>query len=101
MLTGPQNASGATMFLAIVQGAEHIEMIGQPTGGSAEGPTGGLLFTLTLPHSGIQVNIPVLRSFVAVAEPKPGLGVMPKVIVKPTLADFIAKRDPVLAAALK
>lgn len=100
VLIGPYNASGATMLLAKLQEAGAARFVGEATGGSAEGPTAGVLFTLTLPHSDIRVNIPVFRETTGVADFRPGLGVEPDELVKPTLEDLLAGRDPVLEAAL-
>lgn len=101
ILTSPANASGATMLVALLR--EHrpdTTTIGAPTGGSAEGPTAGILLTLDLPASGIRVRIPVLRQWLNVERFEPGLGVVPDVEVLETVDDWRAGRDVVLEAAL-
>ena len=53
VLMGKRNASGATMLLAVLQqiGATNgrLRLVGEETGGSAEGPTAGQVLFLTLP----------------------------------------------------
>ena len=75
--------------------------MGEPTGGSAEGPTAGVMLFLKLPHSGIVMRVPAMRSWVNVEHPQPGRGVMPDVVVVPTFEDWLAGRDAVLEAAVR
>ena len=100
ILVGPYNASGTTMLLAKLREARGIRLVGESTGGSAEGPTAGVLFFLTLPNSGVRVNVPVIRETTGLRSFRPGYGVEPDVLVRPTTADFMAGRDAVLEAAL-
>ena len=100
ILVGPYNASGATLLLAQLQPFENIRLVGRATGGSAEGPTAGLIFFLDLPNSGIRVNVPAVFER-STAEFEPGLGVTPDVVVNDTVEDFLAERDAVLETARK
>ena len=99
VLTGPANGSGSTMLIAKLKDEGRVRLVGLPTGGSAEGPTGGRIFFLKLPESGITVRIPAKRSFTDISNFQPGLGVAPDVEVRPTLADFLAGRDAALGVA--
>lgn len=99
VLTGPANASGSTMLIARLKDEGRVRLAGMPTGGSAEGPTAGRIFFLKLPESGITVRIPAKRSYTNISNFQPGLGVAPDVEVRPTLADFLAGRDPALGIA--
>lgn len=100
VLIGPYNASGSTMLLARLVEAGAVRTIGEPTGGSAEGPTAGTIFFLTLPASGMRVNVPVVRESSGARDARPGYGVEPDLRVAPTLADLLEGRDTVLEAAL-
>ena len=100
VLTGPGNGSGSTMLIAKLKDEGRVRLVGMPTGGSAEGPTGGQIFFVKLPASGITVRVPTKRSLTNISNFQPGLGVTPDVEVKPTLADFLAGRDPALGVAL-
>ena len=77
VLCGPANASGATNFMARLNGRANVSFKGEPTGGSSEGPTAGHMFMLTLPNSRIVIRIPVLRQFNNALEIEPGMGIIP------------------------
>lgn len=57
-LTSNANSSGSTNLLAKIQDSGNVTLIGEKTGGNAEGGTAGVLFTLTLPESKITTRIP-------------------------------------------
>ena len=99
VLIGPGNASGVTMLLARLKDAGRIRLVGEATGGSAEGPTAGILFFLKLPNSGITVRVPWKRQFMDIATFAPGKGLLPDVPVKETIEDFRAGVDRALEAA--
>lgn len=92
VLVGRHNGSGATMLLAVLQqmGARtgRLRLVGEETGGSAEGPTAGQILFLRLPNSTIRVRVPLKRSDVDVATFIPGFGVLPDVDATETLDDF-------------
>ncbi|MCA9278174.1 MAG: hypothetical protein H6815_05200 [Phycisphaeraceae bacterium] len=103
ILTGPYNASGTTMLVATLdeQLGDRLKLIGEPTAGNAQGPTAGTLFFLTLPNSGIRVNIPALLERTPLNKPITSVGVVPDIMIKPTIDDFRAGRDPVLERAVR
>ncbi|MBL8512879.1 MAG: hypothetical protein JNJ55_02730 [Betaproteobacteria bacterium] len=100
VLTGPRNASGATMLIAKLKDAKRVTLVGEATGGSAEGPTAGRMFFVKLPASGIVARIPVQWNRLEISTFAPGLGVAPDVEVSPTLAEWLAGKDPALEVAL-
>lgn len=95
VLTSPRTFSAAEDFLVAYVTMKRGLIIGEPTGGS----TGQPLY-FTLPGGGGAVvcskrdKFPDGSDFV-------GKGVLPDIVVHPTIADFRAKRDTVLEAALK
>ena len=103
VLVGRRNGSGASMLLAVLQqvGARsgRLRLVGEETGGSAEGPTAGQILFLQLPNSGIRVRIPLKRSDVNVASFVPGLGLFPDVDATESLSDFRAGVDRALITA--
>jgi len=101
LLIGPYNASGTTLLLAVLREHAEVRYVGEPTAGSAEGPTAGLIFFLTLPASRIRVNVPVFSQRSGAERFEPGLGVAPDVLVPETIADLLAGRDAALEAALR
>ncbi|MEM9374162.1 MAG: S41 family peptidase [Planctomycetota bacterium] len=98
VLSSIANSSGSTMTIAGLQRAG-IRVVGEPTGGSVEGPTAGILVFLKLPNSDINVRVPLIRSVTGLSPAEPGMGVVPDVPVDITAAGFFAGRDEVLEAA--
>ena len=47
--------------MALLKTHRKATLVGAPTGGSADGPTAGVLYSLTLPNSFIRGRIPFLR----------------------------------------
>ncbi|RZV37956.1 MAG: hypothetical protein EX272_04055 [Chromatiales bacterium] len=100
ILTSSGNSSGSTNLIAVLNGLGRATLVGEKTGGSAEGPTAGLLFTLTLPESGVRARLPFFRIYNNTTAIEPGLGVTPDIEAPLTVAAFRAGRDPALEAAL-
>ena len=71
------------------------------TGGSAEGTTAGILFTLNLPESGIRTRLPLIRDYNNVPEFEPGMGVNPDIPVAMTVDAWRAGSDPALETAIE
>jgi len=88
------------MLIAKLHDAHRVRLVGESTGGSAEGPTAGFILFLKLPNSGITVRVPDMWNRMAISQFRRGYGVDPDTLVVPTLDDFLADRDPVLAAVL-
>jgi hypothetical protein len=87
--------------LAVLREHAEVRFVGQPTAGSAEGPTAGLLFFLPLPASRIRVSVPVLSQRSSAERFERGMGVALDVLVPETIAELLAGRDAALAAALR
>jgi len=100
VLTSQSNGSASTALLAKLQDMGRATLIGEETGGSAEGTTAGVLFYLKLPESGIRTRIPILQDFNDIRNFTPNKGVVPDVFAPMTLSDFQQKRDPAYEAAL-
>ena len=102
VLTSRHNSSGATMLLAVLQQAGarsgRLRLVGEETGGSAEGPTAGQILFLRLSASGARVRIPLKRSDVNVPFVA-GMGVFPDIDAVETIDDFRADRDRALLVA--
>ena len=100
VLTSRSNGSATTALLAKLQDMDRAILIGEETGGSAEGTTAGVLFYLKLPESGIRTRVPVLQDFNDVSTFTPRKGVVPDIFAPITLDAFIQKKDPAYDAAL-
>ncbi|KWV91092.1 S41 family peptidase [Erythrobacter sp. YT30] len=99
VLTSTANSSGSTNLLAVLAEQSRTTLVGERTGGSAEGPNAGLLFTLTLPESGIRTRIPLFRYRNNVASFEEGLGVTPDIAAPMTVNAFRDGRDLALEKA--
>lgn len=99
VLSGPANASGATMVIAKLRDMGRATVLGEPSGGSADGPTAGTIFNVKLPHSGISVRVPLVFNQMAVERFDPDGGIAPDIPISLTVADFRAGRDRALEEA--
>jgi hypothetical protein len=96
VLVGAANSSATFQFAQVVQPRKRGTLVGEPTGGNRRGINGGAFFFLRLPHSGIELDLPLIGTFPRATEPDEGL--IPDVIVPTTVADITVGRDAVLAA---
>jgi len=89
-------------FLSHVRDLRRGTLIGEESGGAYVGNTSGGVARVVLPHSLIQIGVPLTRYDLAVAPERPfGRGVRPDVPIVPGLDDLMAGRDVVLAKALE
>ena len=100
LLTSTANASGSTHLIAKLKDSGRVTTVGTATGGNPTGATAGLLFTLRLPASGIDVLVPALRSRIAVTSFDDGQPIEPDVLVEPRPEDLLSGRDRVIETAL-
>ena len=98
VLIGPTNSSATFQFAQNVESHHLGTLIGQPTGGSQRGINGGAFFFLRLPHSGIEMDLPLIGTFPPT--PAPDAGVNPDILVKPIASDFATGYDRALAIAI-
>ena len=98
VLIDATNSSATFQFAQNIQSHHLGTLVGQPTGGSQRGINGGAFFFLRLPHSGIEMDLPLIATFPPNA--MPDAGVSPDVLVKPTASDISHGKDVGLAAAL-
>ena len=99
VLIDATNSSATFQFAQNVQRHHLGLLIGQPTGGSQRGINGGAFFFLRLPHSGIELDLPLIGTFPT--EPTPDAGVKPDVPVTRSASDIVSGHDPELQAALR
>lgn len=97
VLIDAANSSATFQFAQNMQSHHLGTLIGQPTGGSQRGINGGAFFFLRLPHSGIEMDLPLVGTFPPT--PAPDAGVTPDIFVKTTASDIATGHDAVLDAA--
>jgi C-terminal processing protease CtpA/Prc len=93
LLVNGSNSSATFYFAEIAKENKLATIIGEPTGGSQKGLNAGTMFFLRLPNSKIEIDIPIIGTF---SEDKPAGGIVPDVLVKPSLEDLIKGEDRTL-----
>lgn len=98
-LVGPQNSSAGFLLARDLQDSGAARLIGQPTGGHRQGLNSGQLCWLTLPASGVAVDIPLLAAYTQGEAQQVDAGVLPDQRVAPRWADWQAGIDTEMQAA--
>ena len=96
-LTGPQMSSAGFIIARDLKASGVAKLIGRSTGGNRRGLYGGELAWVTLPGSGVAVDIPLLAWRPAGDEPD--AGIEPDIAVPEDFEAIRAGRDPDLEAA--
>ncbi|MEO0832779.1 MAG: S41 family peptidase [Pseudomonadota bacterium] len=92
-------SSGSNHLISALSTREDTIMVGSQGGGSAEGVTAGVLYTLTLPESRLPLRVPGWLQYVDTDSFERGYGVKPDVDAPMTVEAWLAGRDPALDAA--
>jgi hypothetical protein len=86
VLTDAANSSATFAFARTIQKQRLGKLVGQPTGGNKRGTNGGAFFFVRLPHSGLEVDLPLIGYFPPARERDEGL--QPDILVEsPTAKD--------------
>jgi hypothetical protein len=96
VLVDATNSSATFEFAQIVRQNRLGTLVGQPTGGNQRGINGGAFFFLRLPHSGLELDLPLIGQFPD--GDRPDAGLQPDIVVVPTVKDIASGRDPELEA---
>jgi Peptidase family S41 len=94
ILIGPENSSATFQFAKLVKESRAATLVGEPTGGNLRGLNGGQLLWVTLPHSGVAVDIPLIAGTYEATTPD--AGITPDVVVTRTYEGRKAGRDEVM-----
>jgi hypothetical protein len=73
VLTSYVNSSASHIMLRLLSGQPGVTLIGDPTGGSLRAHTGGNLFFMTLPGTGMEVDLPLIAYDWGASNPTGGL----------------------------
>ena len=98
-LVGPRMSSAGFLVARDLQRSGAAPLVGQPTGGNLRGLNGGELAWVTLPYSGVAVDIPLIASFTRA--PEPDRGIRPDLAVHIRLQDAARGVDTERVAALR
>lgn len=99
VLIDATNSSATFAFVQTMREHHLGTLVGQTTGGSQRGINGGGFFFLKLPHSGIELDLPLIGTFPPAAVPD--AGITPDVVVTRTANDVATGRDPVMDTAVR
>lgn len=91
VVVGAKNSSATFEFAQTVRQNHLGTLVGQPTGGNQRGINGGAFFFLRLPHSGLELDLPLIAQFPDGSRPDAGL--QPDIFVVPTVSDIAGGRD--------
>jgi C-terminal processing protease CtpA/Prc len=92
-MTSPTNSSATYVFARTIKENKLATLVGQTTGGNQKGITASSLFFMALPHSKIEVDVPLVGVDYNEAKTRPDAGLMPDVSVKPLIEDVFKGID--------
>lgn len=94
VLTSGWTYSGGAEFCSLMKEHTNAIFIGEETGGGFYGNTSGYMLELTLPNTGLTIDIPLLKFVLDVSDKMPfGRGLIPDHDISPTIDDFLKGRD--------
>jgi len=101
LITDATNSSATHIMATYAQQMSNVTLVGQETGGNQLGINGSYMFFLNLPNTGIEVDIPVINSFIPPieGEARDG-GIIPDIIVEKTWEDLVKGKDTELERIL-
>jgi C-terminal processing protease CtpA/Prc len=101
LIDGGTFSSGALLAAAIKAQRKGVVFIGRETAGSEEGCNGVTLQKLTLPHSKIVIDFPLMRVVSVAKSSLKGRGIQPDYIVTYSPEDVVTQNDPDIKKALQ
>lgn len=93
VMTNGGTFSAAALTTAYLKKRKNVLIIGEETGGAAEGCNAGISAYYTLPNSQLRVVVPAFRIVHDVSPEKTGAGVQPDVPIVYTFKDLQLRRD--------
>jgi hypothetical protein len=94
--------STTTEFLTHMQARKLATFVGQESAGGYYGNTAGFMPIITLPNSRLDVRVPLVAYYIAVAGGQPAArGVAPDYPVQYTIEDVTARKDKEMEVALR
>jgi C-terminal processing protease CtpA/Prc len=99
LMVGAENSSATFMLADFAKKSGAATLVGQITGGNQRGLNGGELAWVTLPNSGVAVDIPLLAATYQASTPD--ASVVPDIVVKRTFSARVAGRDQEMEAVMR
>ena len=97
LVDGSNNSATFTMAKEL-KDTGRATLIGDTNGGNLRGTNGGQMFFVNFPHTGIEVDLPLIGYFPD--SPQADQGLAPDIQSKQTFEDWMKDRDTVLQTAL-
>lgn len=98
VLVDATNSSATFQFAQAAQSSGRAKLVGQPTGGNQRGINGGAFCFVTLPGSGLEIDLPLVGYFPPA--PRPDGGLTPDLPVRPTVDAIVRGADAELEAVM-
>jgi len=80
------------MFAGNLKGQSNVRVVGEESGGGYYGNSAVHIPTIVLPHTGLQISLPMYRVVLVGNRPKGG-GVIPDIVVGPSSAAIRKGQD--------
>ena len=100
VLMDASTSSTAGQLLGLLKAYTPAVFVGEEAGGNPVSVVANDLLTLVLPHSGLQVRIPVIKSEQNIPTEAFGHGILPDFSAKPSISAMLQEKDTVLQKAL-
>jgi C-terminal processing protease CtpA/Prc len=101
VLINGNSFSVTSEFASVAHFHKRATFIGQETGGGYYGDNSGVFAMVKLPHSGLELGIPLVAYYSAVqGYPYPDRGIIPDYTVVPTVEEVLKGHDRALQTAL-
>jgi len=99
LLTSAVNSSATFHFSETIKTNQYATLVGTETGGTKKGITAWQMFFLKLPNSQVEVDIPLIGSYLQ--EDVKDEGIMPDIFVEETLEDILSGKDKYIETVLE
>ncbi|AKQ67929.1 Peptidase, S41 family [Myxococcus hansupus] len=101
VLAGGATFSGGAELASMLRATERGLFVGEEVGGTHGGNTSGYKWDLVLPHSGMELGIPLLAFRFVWPEPQPHRGAMPHCTVQPSVGEQRVENDAAYRIAVQ
>ncbi|EAY27138.1 S41 family peptidase [Microscilla marina] len=102
VLMNRKSYSATCLFASLLYSTERATFIGEEAGGGAQGLNGGTFLDVTLPHTYLNLVVP-LEKWVKIPQNYPHLnrGIIPHYVVQPSIMERVNKEDKVMEFTLQ
>jgi len=102
LMTSAQNSSATHQMATYASMMDEVTLVGSETGGNVQGLNAGFLFFLRLPHSRVEIDVPILNMKIPLGDSaNPDRGILPDIPLSNEPADILTGTDSVLQKLLE